>query len=101
MRSSIAMATFTALAAGTVGVGALDSVPAMTGSDTIKDLTIAVVNACGANCKGVSGGSAGSYGITYTTASDSHAALPDVSLAAGDAFTVSIPEGGVITVFEK
>lgn len=65
MRSSIAMATFTALAAGTVGVGALDSVPAMSGSDTIKDLTVAVINACGANCKGVSGGSAGTYGLTY------------------------------------
>lgn len=65
MRSSIALASFTALAAGTVGVGALDSVPSMAGSDTLKELTIAVLNSCGANCRGVSGGSSGTYGITY------------------------------------
>ncbi len=46
MRSSIAMATFMALAAGTVGAGALDSVPHMVGSDTIKDLTISVLSHC-------------------------------------------------------
>jgi len=46
MRSSIAMATFMALAAGTVGAGALDSVPHMVGSDTLKDLTLSVLSNC-------------------------------------------------------
>jgi hypothetical protein len=48
MRSSIAMATFMALAAGTVGAGALDSVPHMLGSDTLKDLTLSVLSNCSA-----------------------------------------------------
>ena len=48
MRSSIAMATFMALAAGTVGAGALDSVPHMLGSDTLKDLTLSVLSNCNA-----------------------------------------------------
>ena len=46
MRSSIALATFMALGAGTVGVGALDAVPNMLGSDTLKNITIAVLNNC-------------------------------------------------------
>jgi hypothetical protein len=46
MRSSIAIATFMALGAGTVGAGALDAVPAMVGSDTLKNLTIQVLNNC-------------------------------------------------------
>ncbi|HYQ03169.1 MAG TPA: hypothetical protein VER96_31060 [Polyangiaceae bacterium] len=46
MRSSIAMATFMALAAGTVGAGALDKVPNMVGSDTLKNLTLQVLSNC-------------------------------------------------------
>jgi len=46
MRSSIAMATFLALAAGTVGAGAFDAVPHMVGSDTLKNLTLQVLNKC-------------------------------------------------------
>ena len=46
MRNSIAMASFMALAAGTVGAGALDSVPHMVGSDTLKDLTLSVLSHC-------------------------------------------------------
>ncbi|HEX2673306.1 MAG TPA: hypothetical protein VHM25_20635, partial [Polyangiaceae bacterium] len=46
MRSSIALATFMALTAGTVGAGALDAVPSMVGSDTLKNLTVAVLNNC-------------------------------------------------------
>jgi hypothetical protein len=46
MRKSIALGAFAALAAGSAGVGALDSVPAMVGSDTLKNLTVAVIDAC-------------------------------------------------------
>ena len=46
MRSSIAMATFMALAAGTVGAGAIDAVPHMVGSDTLKNLTLQVLAGC-------------------------------------------------------
>ena len=46
MRKSIALGAFAALAAGSAGAGALDSVPAMVGSDTLKNLTTTVVAAC-------------------------------------------------------
>ncbi len=49
MRSTIATATFAALAAGTVGVGALDTIPSMVGSDTLKQLTTQVINSCKAS----------------------------------------------------
>ena len=46
MRKSIALGTFAALAAGSVGAGALDSVPSMRGSDTLKNITTAMVAQC-------------------------------------------------------
>jgi hypothetical protein len=46
MRKSIALGTFAALAAGSAGAGALDSVPAMLGSDTLKNVTVQVIDAC-------------------------------------------------------
>jgi len=46
MRKSIALGTFAALAAGSVGAGALDSVPQMLGSDTLKDITTTIVSQC-------------------------------------------------------
>mgnify|MGYP001550252104 CR=1 FL=1 len=46
MRKSIALGTFAALAAGSVGAGALDSVPSMRGSDTLKDITTNIVSQC-------------------------------------------------------
>lgn len=46
MRKSIALGAFAALAAGSAGAGALDSVPAMVGSDTLKNLTVQVIDAC-------------------------------------------------------
>ncbi len=53
MRSTIAAATFVALGAGTLGVGALDNIAHMVGSDTLKAITIDVIAACGANCAGL------------------------------------------------
>jgi ABC-type phosphate transport system substrate-binding protein len=53
MRSTIAMATFAALAAGTVGVSALDTNPNFAGSDTLKNMTQDVLVECGANCAGL------------------------------------------------
>jgi hypothetical protein len=53
MRSTIAAATFVALGAGTLGVGALDQIAHMTGSDTLKAITIDVIAACGTNCAGL------------------------------------------------
>lgn len=53
MRSTIAMATFAALAAGTAGVSALDTIPNMAGSDTLKNMTQDVLIECGANCAGL------------------------------------------------
>ncbi len=53
MRSTIAMATFAALAAGTAGVSALDSAPNFAGSDTLKNMTQDVLVECGANCAGL------------------------------------------------
>jgi cysteine-rich repeat protein len=53
MRSTIAMATFAALAAGTLGVSAKDSISNMAGSDTLKNMTQDVIANCGANCSGL------------------------------------------------
>ncbi len=46
MRKTIALASFAALTAGAVGVGAVDNVPAMIGSDTLKQITIDVIGTC-------------------------------------------------------
>lgn len=51
MRKTIALGTFAALAAGSAGAGALDSVPSMKGSDTLKDITTTIV----ANCTALPG----------------------------------------------
>jgi len=73
MRSTIAAATFAALAAGTLGVGALDNVPNLTGSDTLKAITLDVLIECGANCTGVAyigtGSSAGQTNLVNGTQS--------------------------------
>jgi hypothetical protein len=65
MRSTIAMAAFAALAAGAVGVSALDSNPHMVGSDTLKKLTTAILSKCTteAATAGLPGTSCG--GLTY------------------------------------
>jgi ABC-type phosphate transport system substrate-binding protein len=46
MRKSIALGTFAALAAGSAAAGALDSVPSMRGSDTLKNITTAILDQC-------------------------------------------------------
>jgi hypothetical protein len=46
MRKTIALASFAALTAGAVGVGAVDNLPAMVGSDTLKQVTIDVIATC-------------------------------------------------------
>jgi ABC-type phosphate transport system substrate-binding protein len=48
MRKSIALGSFAALVAGSAGAGALDSVPNMLGSDTLKNFTVAVLDGCSA-----------------------------------------------------
>jgi len=49
----------------------------------------------------VAGLPAGNYGITYTTASETHVAAPDVVLGTGGSLKATIPDSGVITVFGK
>ncbi len=43
---------------------------------------------------------AGTYGITYTTATQDHVRLSDATVGSGGWLYASIPAGGVITVFE-
>lgn len=62
---------------------------------------VVVMQTSGSLTMDVAGLPAGTYGITYTTASDTHAAMPEVTVGTGEAFTVSIPGSGVITVFGK
>src|SRR5262245_49247866 len=65
MRKTIATATFVALGATTAGVGAIDSIPAMKGSDTLKNLTRAVISGCtGPNGNIVSTGTGSGNGQT-------------------------------------
>jgi hypothetical protein len=44
---------------------------------------------------------AGTYGITYTTASAFNVSLPDVNVSAGQALSTSIPAAGVLTIFRR
>lgn len=44
---------------------------------------------------------AGVYGVFYTTAGASDVQRPDVTLAAGQALSTSIPDIGVITIYKK
>src|SRR5262245_33739018 len=58
MRTTIAIATFLALGAGTAGVGALNDIQ-LKGSDTLRELTLDVL----ASCPGAD--PAGPPGLTY------------------------------------
>jgi hypothetical protein len=62
---------------------------------------VVVMNTAGSLTMDVAGLPAGTYGVTYTTAAETRAPAQDVTVSAGDVFTVSIPGGGVITVFEQ
>lgn len=44
---------------------------------------------------------AGTYGISYTTRTEDHSVLPEVTLEAGTALTTSIPTTGVLTAFAR
>ena len=46
MKKNIAFASTLAVLAGVTGAGALDAVPAMVGADSMKDLTVAILNNC-------------------------------------------------------
>jgi len=78
MRSTIATATFAALAAGTVGVGALDNIPNMVGSDTLDALTVAVINSCkaGGECLGLNYLGTGSGNGQAALANNSQSVAP-------------------------
>lgn len=44
---------------------------------------------------------AGTYGVTYTTASQTFVSLPDVSVSTAGLLQVAIPAAGVITIFQR
>ncbi|HEX2671337.1 MAG TPA: hypothetical protein VHM25_10725, partial [Polyangiaceae bacterium] len=46
MKKNLVFASAVAITAGVAGAGALDSVPAMVGADSMKDLTVAILNNC-------------------------------------------------------
>jgi hypothetical protein len=48
VKKNLAFASMIAVTAGAAGVGAFDQVPAMVGADSMKDLTIAILNNCAA-----------------------------------------------------
>jgi hypothetical protein len=62
---------------------------------------VVVVKAAGAGSFAVQGLSTGTYGIKYTTSSQYDVDLADVTIAAGQAVSTSIPAAGVITVYGK
>lgn len=61
---------------------------------------LVIVNASGGESFTVSGLPAGTYGITYSTASGD-GAHADVTLGTGQHLSTSIPAGGVIAIFPK
>ncbi len=62
---------------------------------------IVVINAQYADSFSIAGLSDGTYGITYSTVSENGTQLPDVIISGGNNLNVSIPNEGVITVFDK
>ena len=44
---------------------------------------------------------AGTYGVTYTTGTESHVAGSDVIVTSGGPASVSIPGAGALTIFQK
>jgi hypothetical protein len=44
---------------------------------------------------------AGTYGIAYTTSSQTFASLPDITVAAGGTLQFNMPAAGVVTVFRR
>lgn len=62
---------------------------------------IVVINAQYADSFSIAGLSDGTYGITYSTVSENGTQLPDAIIAGGNNLNVSIPNEGVITVYDK
>jgi hypothetical protein len=62
---------------------------------------VVVVGALSKAAVDVAGLPAGTYGVTYTTAAEAHAALADITVGAGEVFTATIPDSGTMTIFGK
>ena len=85
------------LAAQSNNAGAVD---AAAFRNTNGKFVVVVKTSAGATFS-VQGLPAGSYGITYTTASAAHVALPNASVAAGGYIQTSIPDKGLLTIFAR
>jgi hypothetical protein len=62
---------------------------------------VVVVKASASGSFSISGLPAGTYGIVYTTASDFNVNLSNMTIAAGQTLSTSIPDAGVITIYKK
>ena len=62
---------------------------------------VVVVKASASGSFSISGLPAGTYGIVYTTASDYNVNLSNMTIAAGQTLSTSIPDDGVITIYKK
>lgn len=62
---------------------------------------VVVVKVNGNNSFSLQGLPAGSYGMFYTTSSQSNVQMSDVTLASGQLIDASIPDSGVITIYAK
>lgn len=62
---------------------------------------VAVAKTGGATTFRIYGLPAGTYGVTYTTASSTAASGPDVVIGSGQPATVSVPAAGVVSIFGR
>jgi hypothetical protein len=63
--------------------------------------SVVVVNASAGATFTISGLPAGSYGMAYTTATETGVEAPAATLPAGAHLTANIPAAGVITIYRK
>ena len=68
---------------------------------TTDNRYVVVMNTAGTLTMGIGGLPAGTYGVTYTTATQTHASAPDLQVTAAGTAEVTIPEAGVLTVFQR
>jgi hypothetical protein len=88
---------------GAVRVGATSTRATLkpTAFITANNRYVVVMNTASNLSIDVAGLPAGTYGITYTTAAETHVAAPDVTVGTGGSLTAAIPGSGVVTVFGK
>jgi len=92
---------YVALGAVRIGATSANAQLAPVAFRNVNGKHVVVVKASAGTMFTVSGLSAGSYGIDYTTSNAYMQALPDVTIGAGQLLSTGIPAAGVLTIFAR